>query len=186
MKRYFPAALLLSSLHSSIPLAATQIYQCIATDGTISFSDNICPADTKQNIHTLLQPMLIPTLSKQAIRETSSNTSQQRGKTRVTVVGESAHRCGESNPYERRTAMVRKQVKSGMNQADIESMYGKPIKSNLSNGIVTAVYRSKKGQNRSVRFDEHGCVYLKQKSAKSRNSTNKHFNKKKQAKKNLQ
>jgi hypothetical protein len=117
--------------------------------------------------------MLIPALPKQLIKQTTRKSPRQHNKTRVTVVGEQAHPCGASDPQTRRTAMVRKQVRSGMNQADIESMYGKPITSTVNNGNLTATYRSAKGQKRSVRFDEHGCVRLSQKSGGTRTSKKK-------------
>lgn len=174
MMRIFPTALILSSLCCLSAQAATQVYKCTSTEGAIIFSDVNCPENTLQSTHTLLQPMLIPALSKQAIQQATRVSAAQHKKTRVTVVGEQSSPCGDSDPQQRRTAMVRKHVKSGMSMAEVESMFGKPINSNIHNGILTATYRSAKNQKRSVKFDEHGCVRLSQKQpASKKQSTHK-------------
>ena len=171
MKIVFPICLVISSLYYMPALAAKQAYKCIEANGSIVFSDMVCPAQTQQSTHTLRQPQRIPAPSQQRMRPTTPHNNTQQRKTRVTVVGEPAQPCGISDSYERRTAMVRKQVRSGMNQAEIESMYGKPIKSDINNGTLTATYRSAKGQKRSVRFDEHGCVRLSNKRQPARSGT---------------
>ena len=158
MMRFFTALAILSSLCSIPAQAGTQVYKCISSEGAVIFSDTACPENTQQSTHTILQPMLIPALPKQVTRR-----SPAQNKTRVTVVGEQISPCGDSDPQQRRTDMVRKQVKSGMSKAEVESMFGKPISSNINNGILTATYRSAKNQKRSVRFDEQGCVRLSQK-----------------------
>ena len=186
MKKYLPLALFIASLHCSITQAATQVFKCIDAGGLIGFSDSTCPADTQQSTHSIAQPMLIPALSKQAINQIQQKHSKLGNKTRVTVIGDQAHPCGISDLQTHRTALVRKQVKSGMSQTDVESMFGKPLKQDISNGVLTATYRSGKGQKRSVRFDEHGCVRLSQKSAAAKSSSKKTATKKIRAKKNLQ
>ncbi len=186
MKKYLLLAVFITGLHGTLAQAATQIYKCINATGLISFSDSICPPDTEQSTHSIAQPMLIPALTKQAIKQTKQKHSKQRNKTRVTVVGDLAHPCGIIDLQAQRTARVRKQVKNGMSQAEVESMFGKPLKQDMNNGILTATYRSDKGQKRSVRFDEQGCVRLGKKSAAANSSAKKTENKKKRTKKNLQ
>lgn len=168
MKKTLSSALFLSCLHCMPAHPATQVYKCVSSNGPIIFSDTDCPTNTQQSIHNVLQPMLIPAPSKHVIKSHAQKRAKQKNQTRVTVIGDQSHPCGTYNPQARRTAMVRKQVKSGMSLADIESMYGKPIKSSTSNGILSATYRSPKGQKRNVRFDEHGCVRSKQKSGSTR------------------
>ncbi len=179
MKKSLPIILLLSCAYCMPAHAVTQIYKCVSTNGPIIFSDTTCPASTQQSTHKVLRPMLIPAPSKKVIEQATRKHPRQQNKTRVTVIGDQSHLCGDHDRQEQRTAMVRKQVKTGMSLSDIESMYGKPIKSSISNGVLTATYRSAKGQTRSVRFDEHGCVRLNKKSAISGSSTKKQSNKKK-------
>lgn len=186
MKKHLLLAAFITSLHCPITQAATQVFKCIDASGLISFSDSSCPVDTEESIHSIAQPMLIPALSKQAINQTQQKHAKQGNKTRVTVIGDQAHPCGISDLQTHRTARVRKQVKSGMSQAEIEGMFGKPLKQDMSNGILTATYRSEKGRKRSVRFDEHGCVRLGQKSASANSNSKKTYSKKQRAKKSLQ
>ncbi len=186
MRKLLALALLLNFLDVSPTSAATQIYKCITQADAVIFSDSVCPSGAKQNIQTLQKPMLIQALPKHVIQQSQNKVSTDKRRPRVIVVGAQSHVCGSHDPQARRTAMVRKQVKSGMSQADIESMYGKPLKQDINNGILTATYRSNKGQKRSVRFDEHGCVRLSQKSATANSNSKKTSTKKTRAKKNLQ
>lgn len=173
MKKHLPTALLLSYLCCMPAHPATQVYKCVSSNSPIIFSDTNCPASTQQSTYNVPQPMLIPALPKHAIKSAAQKRAKQKNKTRVTVISDQSHPCGEHDPQTRRTAMVRKQVKSGMSLADIESMYGKPIKSSTSNGMLSATYKSPKGENRHVRFDQHGCVRTKQNSSSARTSKKK-------------
>ena len=186
MRKVLALTLLLHHLDIPPAFAASQVYKCTTTQGAITFTDNACPGDAEQSVQALQQPMLIKALPRHLIERTQGKSSTAQRTTRVTVVGEQAHPCGTYDVQARRTAMVRKQVKSGMSQTDVESMFGKPLKQDISNGVLTATYRSGKGQKRSVRFDEHGCVRLSQKSAAAKSSSKKTATKKIRAKKNLQ
>lgn len=156
MRKYFYACLILSICHCYTANAASHVYKCTASDGAVSFSDTGCAQDSEQDTHTLEAPMSIPGLSKSTIRQVMSK--QQPKLTRVTVIADSAPPCGDFDPTQRRTDLVRKQVKSGMSQAEVESMFGKPLTQRSHNGIISATYRSAKGKQRSIRFDQHGCV----------------------------
>lgn len=135
---------------------ATQIYKCTTAQGTIIFSDAVCPSDAQRELYQLETPMTIPALSQSSIQQSLRQPPRQQ--TRVTVISDDNSPCGTFDPTERRTHLVRKQVTSGMSQAEVESMYGKPLSERRHNGSIHATYRSSRGQTRSVRFNEHGCV----------------------------
>lgn len=156
MRKFFYGGLLLTVLAAPSVSAASQVYKCIASNGAITFSDSHCPSDSTQSTHHLAAPMTIRGLSDSDIQKSLSR--RQRSTTTVTVIAEDPPRCGSFDPRQRRTDLVRKHVKSGMSQAEVESMFGKPIKQRSHNGTISATYRSSKGQQRSVRFNEHGCV----------------------------
>lgn len=151
MQKYFYIGLILSSCHISALNAASQIYKCTASNGAITFSDRDCPDTSTRSIHTLAQPITIPALPANANQQPAQHT-------RVTIIADDKHPCGTFDPTERRTHLVRKQVTSGMSQAEVESMFGKPLTQSNHNGVIHATYRSAKNQKRSVRFSQKGCV----------------------------
>lgn len=178
MRKVLALTLLLHPLGIQPACATDLVYRCTTAQGAITFTDNACPKHTEQSTQALQQPMLIKALPKHIIQQTREKTATPKRTTRVTVIGEQAHPCGTYDTQARRTAMVRKQVKSGMHQTDVESMFGKPLKQDISNGVMTATYRSSKGQKRSVRFDEQGCVRLSQKATTARSNNKKALKKK--------
>lgn len=156
MQKYLLICLVLSSCHSQLLSAATQVYKCTANNGAITFSDRACAANTAQDTHELKSPITIPALSQSAIKQALSR--KKKKPVRVTVVADNNHPCGAFNQTKRRSNLVRKQVKSGMSRAEVDSMFGKPLTQRSHNGKISATYRSAKNKKRSVRFDEHGCV----------------------------
>lgn len=135
---------------------AQQIYKCTTAQGAVIFSDSGCPNDAQRADYQLNSPMTIPGLSQSSIQQ--ALTKRPRQMTRVTVIAEEKHPCGSFDATERRRYLVRQQVTSGMSQAEVESMLGKPIKLRRHNGTTHATYRSAQGEQRSVRFNEQGCV----------------------------
>ena len=156
MRKYFLLCVVLSSCHSQLLSAATQVYKCTANDGGVTFSDRGCSANAVQDTHELTSPMTIPALSQSAIEDTLS--PHKKTPVRVTVVADNNHPCGAFNQTQRRSDLVRKQIKSGMSLAEVNSMFGKPLTQRNHNGKISATYTSGKNKTRSVRFDEHGCV----------------------------
>jgi hypothetical protein len=148
--------LVLTGSHSAALSAAVQVYRCTANNGAVTFSDHGCPSASRQSTYQLATPIPLPALPPSTSQQRSSQ--QPRQHTRVTVIAEDTQPCGAFNPTERRTHLVRKQVTRGMSQAEIESMFGKPLTQRSHNGITQATYRSAKGHQRSVRFDQRGCV----------------------------
>lgn len=156
MRKYLLICLLLSDWHNPPLSAASQIYKCTNANGAVTFSDSGCSGSAAQDTHDLRAPMTIPALPPSAIKQALS--TQKKKTVRVTVVADNNHPCGTFDQTQRRTHLVRKQVKSGMSQAEVESMFGKPLSQRNHNGKISARYRSGKNKTRSVRFDEHGCV----------------------------
>ncbi len=156
MQKKLLICLILSSCHSQLLNAATQVYKCTANNGAVTFNDSGCSVNSAQDTLELQTPMTIPALSQSAIKQALS--PKKKKPVRVTVVTDNNDPCGTFDRTQRRSDLVRKQVKSGMSQAEVESMFGKPLSQRSHNGKISATYRSAKNKKRSVRFDEHGCV----------------------------
>ncbi len=148
--------LLSAALHTACTHAATPIYKCTNSLGTVTFSDRACSNTHTQEQQHIAAPMTIQALPQQQIKQALGTA--KRNPTRVTVIKDDNHPCGDFNPSQRRTDLVRKQVKSGMSRAEVDSMFGKALSQNSQGKLTQAVYRSDKNRKRSVRFDEHGCV----------------------------
>ncbi len=75
------------------------------------------------------------------------------------MVGEREEVCGNMiSAQERRKAIIRKQIRSGMTRTDVESALGKPDRISGSNGRLRYHYKPKKGVSYDVAFDTNGCV----------------------------
>ncbi|HKM37572.1 MAG TPA: outer membrane protein assembly factor BamE [Thiopseudomonas sp.] len=136
--------------------ALAQIFKCTADDGSISFNDTGCPPQAQQDSISRQPVITIPAAPNSTV-EHNPDTQQHRA-TRVTVITDDKHPCGAFDSTQRRTDLIRKQVKSGMSRAEVESMLGRPLSQRSHNGIVSAVYRNTKEQRLTVRFNQQGCV----------------------------
>ncbi|MFB8829377.1 hypothetical protein ACE0DR_08325 [Azotobacter sp. CWF10] len=80
----------------------------------------------------------------------------------LTIVGQQEDGCGNRiTGRERREAMLKKQMRSGMPRSDVESALGKPDRISSRNGRTSYHYRDNKGNTRQINFDEHGCISIK-------------------------
>lgn len=156
MRKRLLICLVLSCYHNQLLSAATQVYKCTANNGAVTFNDSGCADNTAQDTLELQTPMIIPALSPSVIKQ--ALITKKKNPVRVTVVADNNHPCGTFDQTKRRSHLVRKQVKSGMSQAEVQSMFGKPLTQRSHNGQISATYRSAKNKKRSVRFDERGCV----------------------------
>ncbi|MBB4817548.1 hypothetical protein HNP29_000905 [Pseudomonas alcaligenes] len=156
--------LLLYIALESPPLEAS-IYRCEDAHGHVTFTQLGCPDDelvevrerveAMQDSPALLPPAKIERITRNARKEQAEKPRE------IEVVGERQDGCGNRIVgQERRQAMLRKQVRTGMTRRDVESMLGKPDKISRTNGQTRYHYVAKKGKGRSqlVTFDEHGCV----------------------------
>ena len=97
-------------------------------------------------------------LAKPAKAKTK-HKSAQRDTREVTVVGSRDDGCGnQMTSSERRTAIIRQRITSGMSRSDVESSLGKPDRITQHNGQTRYLYRDNQGNNRQVSFDAAGCV----------------------------
>ncbi len=156
MRKHLLICLVISSCHIDLLSAATQVYKCTTNNGAVTFNDSGCSDNSVQATLKLHAPMTIPGLSQSTIKQNLS--AHKKNPVRVTVVTDNKHPCGTTDQAQRRSDLVRKQVKSGMSQAEVESMFGKPLSQRSNNGKVSASYRNGKNKTRNVRFDQNGCV----------------------------
>ncbi|WP_308724026.1 DUF4124 domain-containing protein [Metapseudomonas otitidis] len=164
MLRYVATLALLLAAPLTAPQAAT-IYHCKGPDGRITYSQLGCPDDQRiasqetAPAHGEAEYLLPPAKPERIVRRSRKEAAENRRE--ITVVGERQDGCDNRiTGTERRQAMLRKQVRTGMTQRDVESMLGKPDRITRSNGMTRYHYTPKKGKGRSqvVAFDEQGCV----------------------------
>jgi len=153
----FTAALLLPLEDSS----AASVFRCVDADGHITFTRHGCTSDQEQHLqdarnHTPGSGKAIP-LAEPARRQTS--TTANAGE--LVIIGQQDDGCGNLlSSSERRQAIIRREIRTGMSRSDVENSLGKPDRVTASNGQERYHYRSKRkgGNSRQVSFDEAGCV----------------------------
>ncbi|BAN49963.1 DUF4124 domain-containing protein [Metapseudomonas resinovorans] len=145
------------------PLQATPLYRCSDADGNLSFTQYGCPPGSLTEEQRIRAPNL---LNSDAIREEAREEyfpiqewDEPERERELVVVGEREAVCDNRiSAQERRQAIIRKQVRSGMTRADVESALGKPDRVSGNNGQLRYHYGKKKGASHQVAFDEAGCV----------------------------
>lgn len=140
-----------SLLAMSLPLSghAADYYRCIDNQGRVSFSDQGC---TNGEALDLQPANSLPSPASQTQSRTPGRVSGQK---------ETLSCGGLLDARERRTAMIRQQIRAGMSRADIESALGKPDRVSRHNGLTRYQYTNASGGERTVQFDEHDCVRTK-------------------------
>lgn len=146
----------------SAPHAAS-VFRCSDAEGNVSFNQHGCPPDSQAEQQRTRTPNLLR--SEPIPKEMSDhpipihkweNTEPAQ---EIVVVGEREAICGNLiTPQERRQAIIRKQIRSGMTRADVESALGKPDRVSSSNGQVRYHYKPGKDVHHRVTFDSDGCV----------------------------
>ncbi|MFZ6046857.1 DUF4124 domain-containing protein [Pseudomonas sp. CR3202] len=145
------------------PPSAAQVFRCSDDDGNLSFNQHGCPPGTRMEEQRTRTPNL---LRNEPIRQEAnagyvpiSNRGSPENFREVVVAGEREAACGGLiSQQERRQAIIRKQIRSGMTRTDVESALGKPDRISSRNGRVSYHYKPKKGASHQVTFDEEGCV----------------------------
>ncbi|HEX5841283.1 MAG TPA: hypothetical protein VFY62_02275 [Pseudomonas sp.] len=156
----FCAILLCSSNSLGSPL-----FRCEDAQGRITFAQHGCPGThTQQHQHAYNptpgsgKPVPLAKVRK-ATRSTKSREPRE-----LVVVGAPQDGCGNRmSSSERRTAIIKQKITSGMSRADVESSLGKPDRVTQHNGQARYLYRDKKGNSKQISFDEAGCVKGKRK-----------------------
>lgn len=150
------------SLYPITSLSAATVFRCEDASGHVTFTFHGCPTDQLQQLqdarnHTPSSGETIPLANTSTPEGTRPRTREHV--TTLTVVGERKDGCGDLlTGSARREAMVKQQVRSGMTQSDVESMFGKPDRISSRNGDTRWHYQDRKGNTRQVAFDEAGCV----------------------------
>lgn len=146
-------------------IQASTVFRCEDENGRITFTLSGCPAHANQSLQNAYNPtpgqgkaVPMATPRKKTAKDKRANDRDQK----LTVVGDKQDGCGNQvTGSERRTAMIRQQVRSGMTQADVESTLGEPDKITTQNGDTRYHYDDRQGNKRQVTFDEAGCVKSK-------------------------
>lgn len=145
---------------TALPSAATEVFRCEDERGHITYAQQGCPTTSnlqRQQVHNptpgsgKATPMAAPRPNKKKAAD-KQNTA-------ITVVGGQHDDCGDLlSSSEKRVAIIKNQVRQGMNRAEVESSLGRPDRVSSRNGETQYNYQGQKGHSRSVSFDEAGCV----------------------------
>lgn len=151
------------SLFFSQTAFATSVFRCQDANGHVTYTLSGCPVSHDQAIQHANNPTPSsgrPTLMAEPSRNT--RRGELSGNQGPTVVGARDDGCGNQlSSSEKRSAIIRKEVRRGMARSDIESALGKPDSSNEQNGQARYVYQDQDGRKRQISFDENGCVTSK-------------------------
>ncbi|MFG0583468.1 hypothetical protein ACF8C1_09495 [Pseudomonas sp. zjy_9] len=146
-------------LHPIQDSSATSVFRCEDANGQITFTRHGCAPDQTQyrqevRNHSPGSGKPIPLAVPRA--RTATPTTRSRA---PVIVGEQDDGCGNLlSSSEKRQAIIRREVRSGMSSADVESSLGKPDRITRQNGRQRYHYRDKRGDNQLISFDEAGCV----------------------------
>ena len=165
MLRSTCAGLCASLLFITQQIQASTVFRCEDERGRITFTLNGCPTHSNQSLQSAHNPtpgkgkaVPMAATKKKKGKDKAAKGSDQK----LTVVGSKQDGCGNQvTGTERRTAMIRQQVRSGMTQADVKSALGEPDKITTQNGDTRYHYDDQQGNKRQVTFDETGCVKSK-------------------------
>ncbi|MDO9623654.1 MAG: DUF4124 domain-containing protein [Pseudomonas sp.] len=147
-------------LLSPTSLLASSVFRCEDANGHITFTLQGCPAEQVQYIQDAYNPTPGSSNPTPLAKPAKSSDGKAAAKTReLVIVGETQDGCGNLiTGSERRTAMIKQQIRSGMSRRDVENSLGTPDKISSQNGQTRYHYRDPKGNSRQVSFDEAGCV----------------------------
>ncbi|MNQ30250.1 hypothetical protein D3C85_435890 [compost metagenome] len=142
------------------PLLASTVFRCEDANGHVTFTLQGCPAEQAQYLQQAYNPTPgsgKPTPLAKPARASRSKAAAKSSE--PVVVGEQEDGCGNLvTGSERRTAIIKQQIRSGMHRSDVESSLGTPDRISSQNGQTRYHYRDQRGNNRQVSFDEAGCV----------------------------
>ncbi|NQD92346.1 DUF4124 domain-containing protein [Pseudomonas sp. CrR25] len=142
------------------PLLASTVFRCEDANGHITFTQQGCAIEHDQQLQSAYNPT--PGSGKPIPLAKSGKTPRAAPKAKASepvVVGELQDGCGNQvTGSTRRDAIVKRQIRSGMTRADVESSLGTPDKTSSQNGQTRYHYRDRQGNTRQVSFDEAGCV----------------------------
>ena len=151
------------ALSSCGALGAT-VFRCEDLQGHVTFTLQGCPTEQAQYLQDAYNPT--PGSGKPTPLAKAPKSSRSKTKAKETseadglvVVGEKQDGCGNRvTGSERREAVIKQQIRSGMTRDDVESSLGTPDRISRQNGQTRYHYRDPQGNTRQISFDEAGCV----------------------------
>ncbi|MGY8828886.1 MAG: DUF4124 domain-containing protein [Pseudomonadales bacterium] len=130
-----------------LPTLSSTVFRCEDAKGHVTFTRQGCPNEHSQSLQQANNPT------------PGSGKPVKTDEYELTVIGVKQDGCGNLlSSSERRAAIIKQQIRLGMNRSDVESSLGKPDKVTEQNGQTRYVYQGRKGNKRNVSFDEAGCV----------------------------
>ncbi|MGL4315476.1 MAG: DUF4124 domain-containing protein [Pseudomonas sp.] len=143
-------------------LSASTVFRCEDASGHITYTLQGCPTDASQDLQSADNPTPGQGKAIPLAKVGKGKGKRDKETSELVVVGEKQDGCGNRvTGSERRTAMIRQQVRSGMTQSDVQSSLGTPDKITSQDGQTRYHYEDREGNRRQVTFDEAGCVRSK-------------------------
>jgi len=143
------------------------VHRCQDEKGHITFTQLGCSAEHGLASEILNMPSTESANAGAAqptkkVSKAASEKPPRANRQSSAVAGTGARQDGCGNvltPAARRKAMINKEARPGMTQADVESMLGKPDSISSQNGKARFNYVDKhSGRKRNISFDVDGCV----------------------------
>lgn len=144
-------------IHTVQDSSAGSVFRCEDAGGHITFTRHGCNAGQQQQVQAAHNHN--PGSGRAAPMAQQTQEPKRRSTSELVIVGQQSDGCGNRvTGSERRQAIIRKEIRSGMTRDDVESSLGKPDKVSRQNGTQRYHYRDNDGNTRQVSFDEFGCV----------------------------
>jgi hypothetical protein len=148
-----------SLLLAATPAFPASVFRCVDQYGHVTFSQQGCPKEQSQHRQSVASPTPGSGKAVPMARPRAKSDSSRQAHDALAIVAEKDDGCGNRvTGSERRSAIIRKQIRAGMTRSDVESALGRPESITSSNGRDRLRFRDSSGQVRTVSFDEHGCV----------------------------
>lgn len=165
MLRSICAGLCACLLYPTTHAQAATVQRCEDAQGHVTYTLHGCPENASLDLQEAYNPTpgkgkAVPLAKAQKTRAKSK--TNKKDETKLVVVGTKQDGCGNQlSSSDRRRAVIRKQVRSGMSQSDVKSTLGEPDRITSNDGQTRYHYDDEKGNKRQVNFDESGCVKAK-------------------------
>ncbi|MDH0892781.1 MULTISPECIES: hypothetical protein [unclassified Pseudomonas] len=162
MLRVIRAGICASLLYPAIDTQATTVLRCEDATGHVTYTLHGCPESASQDLQEARNPTpgkgkAVPLAKTGKAR--AKTKDEKEDEPQLVVVGTRQDGCGNRlSSSERRSAVIRQEVRGGMSRRDVESALGTPDKVTSTDGQTRYHYADRQGNRRQVTFDEHGCV----------------------------
>lgn len=140
--------------------SASSVTRCESSHGQITFTHLDCPEGHSRSHQNVTSPATIG--SNKSLPNVENIKKRKRNRSSIKFAGITSEEGDCPAPItgrERREAIIKKQIRSGMTLSDVESALGKPNKINRKNNKTQYSYKDSKGHTQQVSFDSAGCVF---------------------------